>query len=285
VIPAAFEYRAPGTIEEVLDELTRLGDEAKILAGGHSLLPLMKLRLATPATLVDLGAVDGLSYIREDGSVLRIGCMTRHVTIENSPVVARSTPLLGQAAATIGDMQVRNRGTIGGSVCHADPASDFPSVLLALGAEVVVRGPSGQRVIAIGDFFLDVWTTALEPDELVTEIKVPISGPNSRQAYAKFRQRAADWAVVGAAVTLQLVDGGRIDQASIVLANVGSTPVRATAAEDELRGHTPAPDVITRAARRASENLDPSPDLKASANFKRHLATVMTERAIRQAMH
>jgi carbon-monoxide dehydrogenase medium subunit len=278
MIPAAFDYAAPDSVEEAIALLRQNGDDAKLLAGGHSLLPLMKLRLAIPTFLVDLGRIPGLSYIRQDGDSIAIGAMTTHYALQSSGLLRDRVPLLSQAAGMVGDMQVRNRGTIGGSLSHADPASDLPAVVVALGADIVAQGPHGSRTIAASDFFEDIWTSALQPDEVVTEIRVP-AGDGRAQDYQKFRQRSADWAIVGVAVNLQR-DNGSVTDASVVLTNVGPTPVRAVAVEETLRTATLTPEVIRDASARAAEGLEPSDELKASGAYKRHLAQILTRRAL-----
>lgn len=278
MIPAAFDYQAASTVDEAIDLLGRHGDDAKLLAGGHSLLPLMKLRLAVPSVLVDLGRVPGLSYIREDGDTIAIGAMTTHYTLQSSQLLQERVPLLRRTAGLVGDMQVRNRGTIGGSIAHADPASDLPAAVTALRGEIVARGPGGERRIPADEFFLDIWTSALEPDEVVTEVRVP-SATNVAQTYEKFRQRSADWAIVGVAVNVAR-SNGTVSDASIVLTNVGPTPVRASAVEEALAGRSVTPEAIREAADSAAAGLDPSGELKASPEYKRHLARVLTRRAL-----
>jgi carbon-monoxide dehydrogenase medium subunit len=278
MIPAAFDYAAPTSVEEAISLLQQHEDEAKLLAGGHSLLPLMKLRLAIPGMLVDLGRIPGLTYIRDEGDHIAIGAMTTHYQVQSSEVLQRRVPLLAQAAGMVGDMQVRNRGTIGGSIAHADPASDLPTVVTALGGEIVARGPGGERVIAAQDFFEDIWTSVLEPAEVVTEIRVP-AGDGPGQRYEKFRQRSADWAIVGVAVNLSRQNGS-ITDASVVLTNVGPTPMRASAVEQALHGAPVTSETIAAAADLADRGLEPSSELKASAEYKRHLARVLTRRAL-----
>jgi aerobic carbon-monoxide dehydrogenase medium subunit len=283
MIPPAFEYAAPTSIDEAISLLQQHGDEAKILAGGHSLLPLMKLRLASPGFLVDIARIPNLAYIRDAGDHVAIGPMTTHYMLESSDLLKQRVPLLSQAAALVGDMQVRNRGTIGGSLAHADPASDLPTVVTALGGTIAARGSSGERTIAAGDFFQDIWTSALEPDEVVTEIRVPYSSGTPAQAYEKFRQRASDWAIVGVAVNVSRSNGS-IGGATVVLTNVGPTPMRASGVEEALSGQSATMDSVKAAAERAAEGLDPSPELKASPEYKRHLATVLTRRALCTAL-
>lgn len=283
MIPAAFDYAAAKSVDEAIELLQQHGDDAKILAGGHSLLPLMKLRLAGPGILVDIGRIQDLAYIRDAGDHVAIGALTTHHALESSELLQQRVPLLSQTAALVGDMQVRNRGTIGGSIAHADPASDLPSVVCALSAHIVVRGPQGERTIAAQDFFQDIWTSALDPNEVVTEVRVAYGDGQPAQAYEKFRLRASDWALVGAAVDVHRRNG-TIESASVVLTNVGTTPTRARAVEEALRGQPVSADSLRAASERASEGLNPSPELKASPDYKRHLAQVMTRRALERAV-
>jgi len=282
VIPAAFDYAAPASLEEAMALLAGHPDDAKLIAGGHSLLPLMKLRLATPQLLVDLGKIPDLRYIEEKGDHLAIGAMTTHYQVSISEAVRRRAGLLADSAAVVGDMQVRNRGTVGGSLAHADPASDLPAAALALGAQLVARSRSGERVIAAADFFQDIWTSALEPEEILTEVRIPFQDGKA-QAYEKFRQRAGDWAIVGAAVSVARRNG-TIDRADVILTNVGPTPVRARAVESALQGQPVSPEVVRAAAEQAADGLDPAPELKASPDYKRHLARVLTRRALERAL-
>jgi carbon-monoxide dehydrogenase medium subunit len=267
VIPAAFEYARASSVEEASKLLNKFGEDAKVLAGGHSLIPLMRLRLAQPTALVDINGIKDLDHIKEDGSKLRIGALTRHVTIQNSDVVREKLPILAEVASEVGDNQVRNMGTMGGVVAHADAAGDYPTIALMLDAEIVTN----QRTIAAKDFFTDLFTTPLAPDEIVIEVVFPVaSGPHK---YIKFRRRLFDWAIVGAAA--QKMNGGW----RIGLTNVGPTPVRAAAVEKALHdGAKPE-----EAAQHASDGLNPSADLRASSEYKKHLARVLTKRAIEQA--
>lgn len=283
MIPAAFDYATPSSVDEAIAMLQQHGDEAKILAGGHSLLPLMKLRLAAPGILIDLGKVPDLAYVRDGGDHVAIGPMTTEYMLESSDLVQQRLPLLSTAAGMVGDMQVRNRGTIGGSLAHADPASDMPTVITALRGEIVARGPGGERTIAAREFFQDIWTSALEPDEVITEIRVPYGQGQPFHAYEKFRQRASDWAIVGVAVSVERRNG-TVDRASVVLTNVGTTPIVATAVEDALAGQEASGNAIQQASELAAEGLDPSPELKASPDYKRHLARVLTRRALTSAL-
>lgn len=283
MIPASFEYAAPTSVDEAVDLLAQHEDDAKLLAGGHSLLPLMKLRLAVPGLLVDLGRIPDLTYIRDAGDHLAIGAMTTHYAINSSELVRERVPLLAQAAGMVGDMQVRNRGTIGGSIAHADPASDLPSVVTALRATIVARGPEGERTIGVDDFFQDIWTSALDPAEVVTEVRVPYPSGRAAGAYEKFRQRASDWAIVGVAVQLSRSNGA-IDNASVVLTNVGPTPIRATTVEQALQGRAADATGMQDVAQHASDGINPSAELRASTEYKQHLARVLTQRALEQAL-
>jgi len=269
VIPAAFDYVRASSAEEAIGALAEHGDDAKLLAGGMSLLPLMKLRLATPAVLVDVGRVADLSYVRDAGDHVAIGALTRHRDLETSDVLAAQCGVLRGVAAEVGDNQVRHRGTLGGSVAHGDPASDLPAVLLALDATVVATGPSGAREIPAGDLFRGFLETALAPDELLTEIRVPKTGPDG-WSYQKFNRRAQDWAIVGALAAR--VDGST----RVALVNMGSTPLRARGTEDALaQGAT-----VEDAAARAADDTEPTADLNATSEYREHLARVLTRRAL-----
>jgi aerobic carbon-monoxide dehydrogenase medium subunit len=269
MIPAAFDYIRVDSADAAVAQLVEHGDDAKILAGGHSLIPLLKLRLASPAKLIDVGRVKDLSYIRDAGDHIAIGAMTRHRDVEISEILASHNPLLANAASHVGDPQVRHRGTIGGSIAHADPASDLPAVALALGATLVARGPKGDRTIAATDFFQGFLTTSLAEDELLTEIRVPkITGAG--WSFQKFNRRAQDWAIVGVAAWKGNGTSG------IGLVNMGSTPVRAAAAEAALNGGASAAD----AAAHAADGLEPPADLNASVEFRQHLSRVLVRRAL-----
>ena len=267
MIPAAFEYAKATSVQHASELLNRYGEDAKVLAGGHSLIPLMRLRLSQPSALVDINGIKELDYITVDGGRLRIGAMTRHVKIQHSDVVKQNLPILAEVADEVGDNQVRNMGTIGGVIAHADSAGDYPTLALMLEAEIVTN----KRRHAAKDFFKDIFTTPLEHDELVCEVVFPIA--NGPHKYIKFRRRLFDWAIVGAAA--QKIDGGW----RIGLTNVGSTPVRATAVEQALASGAS----VEQAAEHASDGLNPSGDLRASADYKKHLARVLTRRAIEQA--
>lgn len=268
MIPAEFDYLRPTSVEHAIQLLTDNGDDAKLLSGGHSLLPLMKLRLARPSVVIDIRTLPELQGISEDGDVLRIGAGTRHRQLETDPVIARMAPLLAQAAHTIGDPQVRSRGTVGGTIVHADPAADLPATLLALDATVTVRGPDGQRDIHISDFFIDFWQTAVQSNEVVTQVAIPTC-QGRPTSFQKFNQRAQDWAIVGVAAV-----GG--DQPRIGLVNMGLVPLRASGVEQALVDGASADE----AAQLADEGTSPSSDLRASAAYRRHLARVLMHRAL-----
>lgn len=270
MIPAAFDYTRAGSVEEAVSLLASHGDDAKLLAGGHSLLPLMKLRLATPGVLVDVGRISELSYVRDQGDHVAIGALTRHHDVQHSELLAAQVPILAHVAGLVGDPQVRHRGTIGGSIAHGDPASDLPAVVLALGGTMVVRGPQGERTVAATEFFRGFLETALGPDEMLTEIRVP-KAPGG-WSYQKFNRRAIDWAIVGVAAVSDGIT-------AVSLVNMAPTPVRASAVEEALAGGaSPA-----EAAERASDGLDPPADLNASSEYRRHLATVLVRRALEEA--
>jgi carbon-monoxide dehydrogenase medium subunit len=271
VIPAAFEYKRASTLDEALALLAEHGDEAKVMAGGHSLLPLMKLRLASPAYVIDIGRIPGLSSVRDGGDHLAIGALTRHRDVETDATVIEHVPLLAHVAGQVGDPQVRHRGTIGGSIAHGDAASDLPAAALALGATFTAVGPNGTRSIAAADFFEGFLETALAADEILTEIVVP-KATGAGWSFQKFNRRAQDWAIVGVAA----VHNGHT---GIGLVNMGSVPLRATAVEAALAAGASA----TEAATHASDGLDPPADLNASADYRRHLATVLVRRALVEA--
>jgi carbon-monoxide dehydrogenase medium subunit len=270
MIPAKFDYEVAESVEQAI-ELLGSRDEAKLLAGGHSLLPLMRLRFARPDLLVDIGRLRELSYVREEEDRIAIGALTRHHDLEHDPVLSRSCGMVAHVAGQIGDPQVRHLGTIGGSVAHGDPASDMPTVLVALDAELVVHGPNGERVEAAADFFRGVFETALGPQDVLTEIRVP--KVDRGWAYQKFHRRAQDWAVVGVAAARS--NGGAV----VALTNMGPTPLRARAVEDALAAGADA----AAAADRADEGTSPPSDTTASAEFRRHLAKVLTRRALEEA--
>ena len=278
MIPARFDYERAGSVEEALELLGR--DDAKLLAGGHSLLPLMKLRLAQPALLVDIGRIEELAYVRDAGEQLAIGPLTRHHDVANDPLVQEHCPILCHAAGLIGDPQVRHRGTIGGSIAHGDPASDLPTVLLALDAELAIRGPGGETTVPAGEFFRGLFETALGPQDILTEIRIPKLGAWKGWSYLKFSRRAQDWATVGVAALVRR-DNGKIEEATVALTNMGLTPLRAKAVEEALAGSS-ADDAA--AAEKADEGTSPPSDTNASADYRRQLARVLTRRALEEAL-
>jgi len=279
MIPASFDYEVAESVEQAV-ELLATKEDAKLLAGGHSLLPLMKLRLARPATLIDVTRISGLSGVRDAGDHLAIGALTRHYDLEHDPVAQEHCPILSYTASLVGDRQVRHRGTIGGSLAHGDPASDLPTICLALDATIVARGRGGERTIPATEFFKGFFETALAPDEVITEVRVPKPGA-AGWAYLKFRQRSLDWATVGVAAVVS-AQNGSVGQARIGLTNMGQTPLRASAAEAALSGASR--DALGQAADKADEGTDPPADTWASADFRRHLARVLTRRAVEEAL-
>jgi carbon-monoxide dehydrogenase medium subunit len=277
VIPPEFDYVAPDTLDEALQALSGGGEDAKVLAGGHSLLPLMKLRLAAPTLLVDLRKVPGLRGVKRDNGQWRIGAMTRHADMQGNADLGP----LGQATALIADQQVRNRGTIGGSLAHGDPASDLPTVFLACEGSLTIVGSGGAtREVAAADMFEDYLTTAVGEGEIVTEIRLP-NFDDWGSSYLKFTRRAEDWAMVAVLAMVKKAGDGSVQDVRIALTNMGSTPLRATAAEDALRGK--GLDAIAAAAEQAAEGTDPPGDLNATPDYKRHLARVLTRRALEEA--
>jgi carbon-monoxide dehydrogenase medium subunit len=271
VIPAAFDYVRAGSAEEAISLISEHGDDAKFLAGGHSLLPLMRLRLAQPSVLVDIGRLSDLSYVRDAGDHIAIGALTRHRDLETSELLAAQVPLLAHAAGQVGDPQVRHRGTIGGSIAHSDPASDLPATVLALGGTLVAKGPNGEREIAARDFFTGFLESALAPDELLTEVRVP-KLPGAGWSFQKFNRRAQDWAIVGVAA----VHNG---STGVALVNMGSTPIFAQSVVDALGQGASATD----AAEKAADDAHPQADLNASVEYRVHLAKVLVRRALEQA--
>jgi carbon-monoxide dehydrogenase medium subunit len=283
MIPAQFNYEAPRTLDEALTLLAANPDEAKILAGGHSLIPAMKLRLAQPAMLVDIGRIKDLSYIREEGDQIRIGAMTTHYQLESSKLLKKICPLLPECASHIGDVQVRNKGTIGGSVAHSDPAGDWPAAIIALGAELVAVGKNGERTIKAGDFFVDLLTTALSAGEILREIRILKPAGRFGHAYQKVRHPASGFAVVGVAVALQIGVNGSCESASVGITGVASKAYRAAAVEQALQGQPLNDQTIEAAAAHATDEVDANSDLYASEDYRRHLAQVHTKRAIQAA--
>ncbi|MCX5059940.1 xanthine dehydrogenase family protein subunit M [Streptomyces sp. NBC_00201] len=277
MIPPAFDYTRPATVDEAVRALADAGEDAKVLAGGQSLLPLLRMRLAFPELVVDVGRIPALRGVREDGDTLVIGAMTTHHDVIHDPLVRRHAGLLASATATVADPAIRHRGTLGGSLAHADPAGDLPAVVLALGGELVAQGPGGRRTIPARDFFVDYLQSSLAPDELLTEVRVPKTDGWGFH-YEKFHQVAQSWAIVGVA-TLVRRDDGHIAEARIGLSNMGSTPLRASVTEEALSGAGDA-EAVARAAESAAEGTRPSQDTSASPEYREHLARVLTRRAV-----
>lgn len=283
MFPPKFEYLAARSLEHALELLERYGEEAKLLAGGHSLIPAMKLRLARPRYLIDLGRVPALSGVRVEGETLVIGALTVHADVASAELVRRHVPGLAEAAEAIGDMQVRNRGTIGGSVAHADPGADFPVILTALDASFTLVSPSGRRTVPTGEFFRDFYTTVLAPNEILTEVRIPLPPSGAGTAYAKLPHPASGYVVVSAGALVTRGTSGRCASAAVALGGVGSVPRRARAAETALEGSPLDSETIARAAALAAEAADPIDDVYASADYKRHMATIYARRAIETA--
>ena len=284
MIPATFEYHVPATIDEATALLARLGEDAKVLSGGQSLIPLMKLRLASPRHIVDINGLQGLGSIREADGYLRIGALVRECELEESDVVRSRYPLLRDTCKVIADPLVRNLATVGGNLAHGDPANDHPATMLALGAQVVAVGTRGERTIAIDSFFTGPFETALRPDELLVEIRIPIPPPRSGGAYFKLERKVGDFATAAVAAQLTLGADGTCAQVGIGLTNVGLTPIKATRAETALSGQRPEVAAIKQAAELAAAAAEPTDDLRGPAEYKRDLIRVLTARALRRAV-
>jgi len=284
MIPSAFDYHAPGTLDEAVALLERHGDEAKVLSGGQSLLPLLKLRLGDAGHLVDIGRIPGLTGITEADGYLRIGGATREADLERSDLIREKYPILLDTAVVIADPLVRNRATVGGNLAHGDPANDHPATMLALGAEVVARGPGGERTIPITSFFTGLFATALAPAEILTEIRIPVPPAHSGGAYVKLERKVGDYATAATAAQVTLGGQGEIARIGIGLTNAGPTPVKATAAEDYLQGRQPDAASLAEAARLAAEATSPSADRRGSVEYKRDMARVLTGRAVTRAV-
>jgi carbon-monoxide dehydrogenase medium subunit len=283
VYPAAFEYFAPRTVDEALELLERHGDDAKILAGGQSLLPMMKLRIASPRCLIDVNRIDGLAGLRSEGDRLVIGALCRHAEIAASPIVREHLAIMRDAANQTADVQVRNRGTVVGSLAHADPAGDWPAALMALDTTVTIAAKSGRRTLPLGDFIVDAYTTQVGAGEIVIEISVAIPARPGGGAYMKFEKRAGDFAVASAGVQLGL-EGDRCRTAAISLGAVGATPIRARAAETLLQGKAISPELLAEAEQLVRDAADPFPDTRGSVEYKRHLAGVLFRRSFAIAL-
>lgn len=284
MFPAPFEYHRASSVKDALAMLKRFGDDAKLLSGGHSLLPMMKLRLAQPSHLIDVAAVAELSGIKEQGGKIVIGAATTHNQIEVSDVLRTKLGLLAEAASTIGDVQVRNRGTIGGSLAHADPAADYPAAILALDAEIMATSSSGTRTIPATEFFVDLLTTQLRPGEILTEVRVPVLAANTGTAYRKLHQPASGFAIVGVAARITLGSGGKIEDVAVGITGLGAKAYRASSVEKALRGKVPTPKLLSDAAARAAQGVEPLSDIHASAEYRREMAAVYTRRALERAM-
>jgi CO/xanthine dehydrogenase FAD-binding subunit len=281
--PPKFDYHAPTTVEQALELLGRYGGDAKVLAGGQSLMPLLNFRLSRPAALVDLNRIPSLAYVREQDGQVRFGAMTRQRTIEFSPVVRERVPLLGEATRWVGHLPIRTRGTIGGSIAHADPAAESPAVLIALEGEVVARGPKGERVIKAKDLFQTYLATSLTPDEILVEVRMPAMPAGAGYAFEEFARRHGDFAIVGIAAVV-VRDGARCALARLATAGAGPVPVRLRAAEEILERDGLSDAAIEAAARRACELVSPDSDIHASADYRRHLTGVLTKRALKRAL-
>jgi aerobic carbon-monoxide dehydrogenase medium subunit len=282
MIPAPFDYHAPRTLAEAVALLAEHGDDAKVLSGGQSLLPLLKLRLGQAAHLVDIGRIPGLEYVMEEGGTLKIGGRTRESMLERSDLVRSKYPILADTAAVIADPLVRNQATVGGNLAHGDPANDHPATMLALGAVVVATGPKGERTIPIEKFFTDLFTTALAHDEILTEIRIPTPPAGSGGAYVKLERKVGDFATAASAAQLTL-KGGVVERAGIGLTNAGPVPVKAVQAEAFLKGKKLDAGTIVEAARLAAESAEPEPDRRGSVEYKKEMARVLTARALARA--
>jgi len=284
MIPGSFDYHAPGTLKEAIDLLGKNRDDAKVLSGGQSLLPLLKLRLGSAGHLVDIGKIPGLEYIKEEGGFLKIGGRTREAAIEHSDLVRKKYPLLADTTEVIADPLVRNLATVGGNLAHGDPANDHPATMLAYGAEVVATGPKGARTIPIDKFFTGLFETALAPDEILTEIRIPTPPPKSGGAYVKLERKVGDFATAAAAAQITLAANGTIEKVGIGLTNAGPTPIKATAAEQSLKGKKPDADAIAAASKLAAQATSPSADRRGSVEYKKEMARVLTARALAKAV-
>ncbi len=281
MIPVAFDYEVAESVDHAIQLLGQHGEDSKLIAGGHSLIPIMRLRLAAPSVLIDLDRLEDLRYVRDEGDHLAIGALTRHRDVHNNELVQGHCGIVGYTAGLLGDPSVQHRGTIGGTLAHGDPAGDMPAVISALEGTLVIQGPNGERTVPASDFFQDYLFTDLEPDEVVKEVRVPKLDQNTGWSYKKFSRRSQDWAIVGVAAVVEK-SNGNIDSARIGLTSMGSTPIRASTVEEALSGASP--DGIAEAAESAAEGTAPSSDDAASAEFRKHLARVWTRRAVEEAL-
>lgn len=283
MIPPSFEYLRPNTIPEAISLLQQYGQEAKILSGGQSLIPMMKLRLARPSYLVDINRIEGLSYVKEEGGFLKIGGLTRESELEASPIIQSKYPIILDTAHVIADPQVRNLATVGGNLAHGDPANDHPATMLALGAQVVATGPRGERTIPIEEFFVSLFTTALQPTEILTEIRIPAAAAHTGGGYVKLERKVGDFATAAVAAHLALNNQGIVQKAGIGLTNVGPKPIKARKAEDFLRGKKADAAAIAQAAQLAADEAQPSSDLRGPAEYKKGLVKELAKRALSRA--
>jgi len=284
MIPPAFDYHAPATLDEALALLGEHGDEAKVLSGGQSLLPLLKMRFAAPEHVVDISRIPGLDYIKEEGGFLRIGALVKESELEASELIAKRYPILKDTAEVVADPLVRNRATVAGNLAHGDPANDHPATMIALRAEVVARGSKGERTIPVAEFFEGVLTTALSEDEILTEIRVPEPAERSGGAYMKLERKVGDYATAGAACVIALGTDGAVSGAGIGLTNLGTTPINADEAAKHLVGKKPTADVLAKAGELASQATSPSADRRGSVQYKKEMARVLTVRALQKAL-
>ena len=284
MIPPNFEYHAPGSVAEAVGLLSKYGDEAKILSGGHSLVPLMRMRFSSPAHIVDINTIPGLDYLKEEGGFFKIGALARESDLEDSDVVASKFPLILDATRLIADPQVRNRATLCGNLAHGDPANDHPAAMLALEAKAVIQGSQGQRVVPMTEFFTGTFTTVLDAEEVLIEVRIPVPHPASGGAYLKLERRVGDFAIVGVAAQVTLAGSGKIQKAGIGLTNVGSTAIKATQAEASLAGRAPDDTAYGEAGRLAAEASKPTSDNRAPADYKRAMVNELTIRALQKAV-
>lgn len=284
MIPPEFDYHAPASLEEAVELLNRFGDEAKVMSGGQSLLPMLKLRLAAPGHIVDIGRIPDLGYVKEEDGFLKIGGGTSESELERSDLVRDRYPILLDTAEVIADPLVRNRATVGGNLAHGDPANDHPATMLALRAEIVAFGADGERTIPIDEFFFGLFMTALQPAEILTEIRIPVPPERSGGAYVKLERKVGDYAIAGSAAQVTLAGDGTIEQVGIGLTNLGPAPIRAGSAEEYLTGRVPDDETVAEAGRLASESTDPAADRRGSVEYKTNMARVLTGRALRKAV-